>query len=395
MTNQENLTPTRKKTRLRHQLIGFALARLVLNTGHRMVYPFLPTIARGLGVDIQAVALAVTARSGLGLVSPAFGSLADRRGRRVAMVTGLLLFAGAMSLVTAWPTYPALFAALLIASAAKLIFDPAMQAYVGDRVHYARRGLAIAITELSWSGAFLLGMPLIAWLIARSGAWQAPFPMLAVTGLIAAISLWRLVPSDTPHDTARPSLAQGLHLVLSQPSALAGLVMGFFISGSNEMISIIYGAWLEDSFALKVTALGASATVIGIAELSGEGLVAGFVDRLGKRRAVMLGIGLNVGACFLLPLVGGRVEGALVALFVFYLTFEFAIVSSIPLMTELVPSARATLMAGNVTAFSAGRMVGALAGPWLFGFGLLANSVGAALFDVMALAALLLFVRQD
>lgn len=376
-------------------MLVFALARTVLNTGHRMVYPFLPTFARGLGVDFETASLAVTARWGLSLISPTFGSLADWRGRRFAMVGGMALFATAMLMVTLWPTYPVLFGALVVASAAKLVFDPAMQAYVGDRVHYAQRGLAIAITEMSWSAAFLLGMPLVAWLIARSGSWYAPFPVLALAGFGAAFVVWRLVPSDAPRrDTDRPSLAQGLRVVLSQPSALAGLAVGFFISGSNEMLSIIYGAWLEDAFALKVTALGASAVVIGVAELGGEGLVAGFVDRLGKRRAVATGIGLNAGACFLLPLLDFRVESALVALFIFFITFEFALVSSIPLMTELVPTARATLMAGNVAALGAGRMIGALAGSWLFGFGLLANCTGAAAFDVLALVALL-FVRRD
>ena len=55
---------------LRIQIIGLAVARLVLNTGHRMVYPFLPTFARGLGVDLEAIALMVTARSALSLPPP-------------------------------------------------------------------------------------------------------------------------------------------------------------------------------------------------------------------------------------------------------------------------------------------------------------------------------------
>src|SRR5690606_30810929 len=97
----------------------------------------------------------------LGVISPLFGSLADTRGRRIAALVGLGLFALGMALVAVWPTYPALVAGLLLASAAKLIFEPAMQAYVGDRVPYVRRGRALALTELSWSFAFLLGMPLI------------------------------------------------------------------------------------------------------------------------------------------------------------------------------------------------------------------------------------------
>jgi hypothetical protein len=57
----------------------------------------------------------------------------------------------------------------------------------------------------------------------------------------------------------------------------------------------------------------------------------------------------------------GRTEaGALVGLFFFYITFEFTLVSIIPLMTELLPAARATLMAFNVAALSFGRALGDL-----------------------------------
>lgn len=381
--------------RLRLQLVVFTLARTVLNTGHRMVYPFLPTFARGLGVDLEAVALIVTARSGLGLVSPVFGSLADVRGRKVAMLAGMGAFTGGMVLVALWPTYPALFAGLLLAGIAKLVFDPALQAYIGDRVRYAQRGQAIALTELSWSGAFLLGMPLVGWLIARADAWQAAFPLLAVLGVFAIALIWRMIPSDAARDGSRPSLAQGARLVLRHAPARAGLVVSFLISAANEALMIIYGAWMEDAFALAVTALGASAIVIGLAELGGEGAVAGFVDRLGKRRAVALGIGLNALSAPLLPLLGFSVEGALVALFLFFISFEFALVSSLPLMTELVPHARATLMAGTAAAFASGRMTGALLGPRLFAGGLGMNVAVVVALDLLAVAVLLLYIRQE
>ena len=385
----------KRPVRLRFQLVTFAVARTVVNTGHRMIYPFLPVFAKGLGVDLEAVALAVTARSALGLASPAFGALADRRGRRVAMLAGLLAFVSGMILVTVWPTYPALFAALLLASVGKLVYDPAMQAYIGDRVHYTQRGLAIAITEFSWSAGFLVGAPLIGWLIARSGAWQAPFPLLAVGGLLGVVVLWWAVPSDTVQSGYGLSLARGLRTVLVCTPALAALAVSFLISASNETVGIVYGAWMEDAFGLKVAALGAASAVIGIAELAGEGSVAGFVDRLGKRRSVALGMALNAVACLLLPVLGVGVVGALVGLFLFYITFEFAVVSAIPLMTELLPNARATLMSWNVAAFAGGRMLGSLIGPQLLDLGLLANGTVAAVFDVIALAALLLFVRQD
>lgn len=393
------LTSLRVRTRpatpagLPLQLLVLSLTRTVLNTNHRMIYPFLPTIARGLGVDVESVALMVTARSGLGLFSPAVGALADVRGRRAALLLALLAFAGAMALVALWPTYPALFAAVLLAGIAKLLFDPALHAYLGDRVDYARRGLAVAVAEMSWSAAFLLGMPVVGWLISRADRWHAPFPWLAGLGLLGALAIWRTLPADAPLAVERPSFVQGARTVLAHRSALAGLAIGLLISAANEVVGIVFGVWMEDAFAMQVAALGAASAVIGVAELGGEGLVAGIADRVGKRRAVAGGLALNALASVLLPVIGITQGGALVGLFLYYITFEFALVSSIPLMTELVPAARATLMAGNVAAISVGRMVGALAGPALYAAGMLANGTAAAALNLLALVLLLAFVK--
>ncbi|MEW6569210.1 MAG: MFS transporter [Chloroflexota bacterium] len=384
--------PPAAPVRLRFQLLAFSLVRTVLNTGYRMVYPFLPVIARGLGVDLSAMALAVTARSSLGLASPFLGSTADVRGRKAVMLTSLLLFAAAMAFVPLTPTYSALFASLLIAGAAKIAFDPAMQAYLGDRVQYAQRGLAIALTEFGWSGAFLLGVPLAGWAMARAG-WAGPFPWLAALALASALVLWRVLPRD-PAQPSTPSWASGFLSVLSSRSAVAGLAVGVLISAANEMVNIVFGAWLEASFGLQVVALGAASAIIGASELTGEGLVALVADRLGKRRAVALGVMLNGLAGLALALLGRSLAGALLGLFALYLSFEFTLVSAIPLMTELVPAARATLMAANVGAHSAGRALGALLGPVLFGGGLFSVVAAAGALDLAALAALLLFVRE-
>ena len=127
----------------------------------------------------------------------------------------------------------------------------------------------------------------------------------------------------------------------------------------------IFGVWLEDSFDLQIAALGAASAVIGLSELGGEGLVAAFVDRLGKPRAIGLGLAANCLAALALLFLGRTQAGALVGLFFFYITFEFTLVSIIPLMTELLPSARATLMAFNMAALSLGRALGDLLAPRL------------------------------
>jgi predicted MFS family arabinose efflux permease len=380
-------------SRLRLQLGSFSLTRTIINTGFRMVYPFLPAIARGLGVDLRTAALALTARAGLGLASPLLGSVGDVHGRRAMMRFSLLLFAAGCLIIGLWPSYLTFLIGLLITAAGKIVFDPSMQAYLGDRVEYGRRALAIAVTEFGWSGAFLVGVPLAGWLIAHAG-WASPFSVLALLSLLAAALLGRIVPKDAGRPFRDRSWRQGLQSVVAHRPAVGGLAVGLLISTANDLVNVVFGAWLEVSFGLQVVALGAASAVIGVAELSGEGLVAGLADRLGKKRAVAVGILFNALASLALPFLGQWLPGALIGLFLVYVTFEFTLVSAIPLMTELVPTARATVMASNVGAHSAGRALGALFAPILFARGLSTNVALAAVLDLVALGLLAVLVRE-
>jgi predicted MFS family arabinose efflux permease len=129
--------------------------------------------------------------------------------------------------------------------------------------------------------------------------------------------------------------------------------------------------------------------VIGLSELSGESLVALTTDRLGKPRALVLGLIGNILAAILLPIVGRTPIGALVGLFLFYITFEYVLVSHIPLMTEVMPNARATLLSFNVMGHSLGRGLGALIATFVYErFGFLPVTLIAILFNIFALLAL-------
>lgn len=357
-----------------------------------MVYPFLPALARGLGVSLQTMALAVTARSILGFFTPLISGLARGRGRRWVMVVGLLLFGVGLLVAPLGGLFGVFLIGLLISMAGKLLFDPAMQAYLGDRISYHRRGRALAATELSWSMSGLLGLPLVAVAMERSG-WQAPFLWLAALGVASVVVLSLLVPADSPSGQEQSRRAGSLSALVRNAPAMAGLSIGVLTCMANETVNVVYGAWMERSFGLELTALGAAAAVISLAELSGEGFVAGISDRVGKKRLLAAGIGASVLTSLALPLFGASAGQATIGLFLFYLTFEVVIVTSIPLMTELLPSARSTMMAGNVAGFSLGRALGALLAPLLLGTTLLANSAAAAAINGLALLILIRLVR--
>ncbi len=375
--------------RLRFQLLIFMLLRTILNTMHRMVYPFLAVFARGLGVEITTLSFVVTLRSFIGIFAPVLGSIADPRGRRFGMLLGIFLFIAGMSLVAIAPSFWTFSIAVLLAILSKYLFDPSMQAYFGDRIPYERRGTALAITEGSWSLAFIAGVPLMGWLIARFG-WNAPFPLLAGLGLGMFIVIWRIMPLHDPlHSKSTTTSIANVRVVLTNLPALAGISIAMWASASNELVNLIFGVWLEDSFGLKIAALAGASAVIGLSELSGEGLVALTTDRLGKPRALVLGLVGNILAALLLPIVGRTPVGALAGLFLFYITFEYVLVSHIPLMTEVMPNARATLLSFNVMGHSLGRTAGALLAVFIYErFGFLPVTLIAILFNVFALLAL-------
>lgn len=367
---------------------------------YRMVYPFLAAFGRGLGVDLATLSLALAMRSLAGVFSPILASIGDSRGRKIGMLFGLALFIFGVGLVVIWPTFPAFLLALVLSMMGKYVFDPSMQAYLGDRVIYQRRGRVLAVTELGWSLSFILGVPLMGLLIARWG-WSAPFPLLTLLGLLAFGVLAWMLPSDSARSGLQSGLWQNLRKILTYPAVLAGLVMGMLLASANEVVNLVFGIWMENSFGLLVVALGAASAVIGLSELSGESLAATFTDRLGKPLAVSLGLGLNCLAALALPFLGSSTAGAIVGLFFFYITFEYALVSSIPLMTEVLPSARATVMAVNVAAISVGRALGALVATPLYLFGesstaipdILPSALAAIAFNLLALLALR-FLKQ-
>jgi len=375
--------------RFRFQLIIFMFVRTVLNTMHRMVYPFLAVFARGMGVDITTLSFVVTARSFVGIFAPFLGTVADQRGRRFGMLAGICLFIAGMLSVAIHPNFITFTLAVLLTILGKYLFDPSMQAYIGDRVPYERRGTALAVTEAAWSLSFILGVPLMGYLIATYG-WSAPFPLLVVLGIATfAIIGWMIPHEDRAARQSGATSLKNVRAVLTSVPALAGISIALWASAANELVNLIFGVWLEDSFGLKIAALAGASAVIGISELSGEGLVALTTDRLGKPRALVIGLTGNAIAALLLPIVGKTEVGALIGLFLFYITFEYVMVSHIPLMTEVMPEARATVLSFNLTGHSLGRMIGALLATFIYQqFGFVPVTGLAILFNLFALLAL-------
>jgi predicted MFS family arabinose efflux permease len=343
---------------------GATFFRLVLNTARRFAYPFAPALSRGLGVSLTAVTSLIAVNQMTSLLGAVVGPLSDRVGYRTMMVAGIALLGVGMLAAAAFPVYALVLLALLLAGLGKSIFDPAVQAWTGSRVPYRRRALVIGILETSWSASTLIGIPLVSVLMDLYG-WRAPFLAMGVAGCLGAVVLFFIMPkaihSAQPAGSLSDYIGAFRQLAASKP-ALGALGYAVFISAANDNLFVVYGAWLEKDFGLSILALGMGTGVIGVAELLGEGITAAASDRVGLKRAVFIGLSLCSLSYFALPWLDGSLTAAMTGLAILFFTFEFTVVTSLSLCTELLPSCRATMMAGFLAAAGIGRVIGALMG---------------------------------
>jgi MFS transporter, DHA1 family, inner membrane transport protein len=375
------------KNRLIGELLVISLARLMLNAGRRFPYPFLPAIARGLGVPLVQANLMITAGQSTGFLSPLIGPLADKYGYRRMMVLGLFFFVAGMLILLGVPYYWAAIIGFSLSALGKATYDPAMQGFIGDRVPYRRRALAIGLNEYSWAFSLLLGVSLLGFAMERWG-WRSPFALMGGVAFLGIPALLLLVSPDRLQQNGGTAngFAQAWRLLRHNPAAIGVLIFSVLISAASENITIVYGAWFEGSFGLSLGALGVSTVVLGLAEVVGESLTALVVDKLGKVRSIVIGAGATALAYLILPIISRSLLTAIIGLALVFVTGEFTIVSSLPLVSELLPEARSSMMGSNIFALSLGRVIGSLEGGglWLLG-GLPTTSLVSA--AMMALAA--------
>jgi predicted MFS family arabinose efflux permease len=276
------------------------------------------------------------------------------------LMSGVAVFS-AGALTSAWA---GVFAGAVVGFAmlglAKPLVDISSQVYVSERVGYGDRARFLGILELSWAGGLLIGAPAAAWLI-ENWSWEAPFWAL---GSLGALSIGVAMLYLDRHDrvTNRVAMApdspgRQLWLLLTTVTLL-----GF----AHEGILVTIGGWLEGSFGMTLLALGGVGTLLGVSELVGEGAMVAFTDRLGKRNALALGLGVASAALFALTAVSGVLVPALATLMVTTVALEFGIISTIPLVTELRPRSRTRILALSVIASGVGRIASDLVSPRVF-----------------------------
>lgn len=371
------------------QIVTFSLFRMVTFTGIRMVFPFLTLISRGLGTTVEMISVAVSFSALASIFSPFFAQIGERYGKRAGMLSGVLIVVLAGVIVQLTQNYIGLFIGMILLQLGINIFSPAMQAYISDNIPFEKRGAALSITELGWPLSYLVIIPLIGLVIEQWG-WSIFYLLISALALVfmGIIAFQVEKQPSSMHLTERYKLP--FKEIFRAKNAFWGLLMGFCLVSGNIIVQLVFGVWLESSFQATITQVGIVSSLIGAAELAGIILSAAFIDRIGKRRAISLGIGIGIALSLIAVFVPFSLISAGGWLVAFYFFSEFTIVCALTLVSELFPQARNTYMAIYGVFCAVGFGVGSILAPIAFNLTIKGN-IGAAFF-LFALAGLCLLM---
>jgi predicted MFS family arabinose efflux permease len=361
----------------------FTITRSVINSAYRMPYAMQPLLAVGLGVKLSELAVALSIRSLLGTFAPFLAIFADKYGRKKGMTLGLVLFVLGVGLTSILQNFIGFIIGASLVVVGNGVFIPSMQSYLGDHVPFERRGKVFSIIEISWSMGFIIGAPALGLLLTRIN-WVAPHVVLTIIGVVLLLIFWKLVPEDFQPQVKQP-LLQNLGVVLKAAPVLAGIAASTSFICANELINVVFGEWIKDNFGLAFATLTVAAIVIGSSELGSELLSAVILDRISKQKAMMIGLLVNALAAILMPLTKNSLPLTLAALALFFVSFEFTFLSLVTQMSEVFPSARATVMALMVSTFSGGRVFGSLLGASFYQVSFWLTCIGAVALDLLAI----------
>lgn len=228
--------------------------------------PVLPHIAGAFGVD------AATAQRTMSIYFLAFalgvvvwGRVADRLGRRPAMLAGLACYAiGAVAALLA-PAFGVLLAARVLLAFGASAGSVVVQTMLRDRFDGARLAAVFSIIGATLSLSPALGPPLGALLALRFGHLGA-LSLLAVIGVGLGLASWRWLPETRPDTTQAVPLWQVARQVAADPRVWVAACQ---VAGFNLLL---FGYYTLAPFTLQQ--LGWPTWVFG---LSGIGIALGSI----------------------------------------------------------------------------------------------------------------------
>ena len=262
--------------------------------GFGIVLPLMPAFAATYGISPAAIGVLVTSFSLLQLlVSPLWGALSDRIGRRPVLLIGLFGSTVSYVLFALAGGFWTLLASRIIAGSMGATVGVA-QAYVADITPPERRAQSLGILGAGFALGFILG-PAIGGVLYLHGHSAAGFVAAALCGANALAALaW--LPETQQHKSRRPSGRVPVG-PLAAPFAATFLLIAAF-----AVIHVSLPLLAQEELKLSTRRIGMLFAFSGvISAIVQGGLVGRIAPRVGEARLAMVGGMLMAVGLVLMP----------------------------------------------------------------------------------------------
>lgn len=379
--------------------------------GFATVIPLLPLyLTERLGASVKMVGFVVAAFALTEtFLKTAWGSVADRLGRRPMIMTGLVLSSIAPLLMSvlrqAW-----LFVPLrVIDGAGSSALWPAASAIIADTTPPHRRATAMGVLNMFFLAGLGFGPTLGLFVVGFSGSYTAGFYLAAIVLFIAAVvaaftlrGLGRthLLPSDAGvvgyHGTApNPELEAVVEETRRVPLLGVMLVVAFVQMFGAGLLAPILVIYAKRIVGLSEQMIGTLFLVLMLTVALASLLAGHLADRWGKMRSVSLGMVLGSLGLWLLPLTPRLTVLAMSAVLL-GVSYALSTPAWHALVSELAPPGRTGLAMGAAqTAQGLGLVLGPLLGGLMWDtMGHQAPFLGAAVLLTVGTVVLLVAMRR-
>jgi DHA1 family tetracycline resistance protein-like MFS transporter len=287
--------------------VPFILVTLLLDTlGIGVVIPVLPRlIGSFLGGDLAKASyyfgafVAVYAAMQF-VFAPILGGLSDRFGRRTVILASLAGAALDYLLLAFAPTLAWLFVGRVIAGITGASFSAAT-AYIADVTPKEKRAQSFGLMGAAFGLGFILGPALGGALGGLS--LRLPFFIAAGLNLLNFIYGSFVLPESLSRENRRPFTLRRANPLsslrnLGRHPVLYGLTATLVCSSmAQQILQSIWALHTEARFGWGPFDIGVSLAAVGVsAAIVQGGLIRLILPRLGERRALLLGVSINMAA---------------------------------------------------------------------------------------------------
>jgi MFS family permease len=334
---------------------------------------FLLPISRDTGWSVTGVSSAMTIGFlAMALASMAWGSLSDRLGPRLIVVTGSIVLAASLALASRATTLLGfqLIFGLAVGGATAAIFAPMMACVTGW--FDTHRSLAVSLVSAGMGVAPMTMSPLAAWLVSNHD-WRTSMQIIAALTAVVMIPVSLLVrraPALEASTVAaspgeEPQSTMSLQQVIRSPQFIILMLTNFFCCATHSG-PIFHTVSYAVSCGIPIVAAVSIYSVEGLAGMGGRVVFGILGDRLGAKRVLVAGL--------LLQAFGALAYFFVRELSAFYAVaalFGFIYAGIMPLYSVLAREnfplrLMGTVIGGTAMAGSLGMATGPLAGGLIY-----------------------------